>query len=187
MQKLITTLLTGAALAGVVPAAASAFPNREIRDAHRAAEAQERREAAREHREDARERRQEAREEWRDRRDDWRDDHRDRRYDRDWRDRHDRWGDDRDDWRRYGYSYGRAPWNGAWTPYGFGYNDSFARDWVLRNFADRNHNGRISEKEWRRAQQAFYRLADRNRDGRISSGEYYTAMNIIRSGHPYRW
>lgn len=87
---------------------------------------------------------------------------------------------DRDEWDRVGYRYEGTPWNRDWTPFGFGYNDSFTRDWVFRNFADRNRNGRISDKEWRRAQKAFYRLADRNSDGRISRGEHHWAMRMLR-------
>jgi hypothetical protein len=99
------------------------------------------------------------------------------------------WGRN-DPWRdrdfRDGYPYGGTPWNREWTPYGFGYNDSFTRDWVLRNFADSNRNGRISDKEWRRAQNAFYQLADRNRDGRISRSEYDWALRTLHYQYGYR-
>ena len=191
MRKLFTALVTGTMLAGVVAAPAAAFPNQDIRDARRAKEAQERREEARERQQDAREEWRERREEWQERRDDWRDHRRDDDR-REWFERRERWHDARDDWQRYGYRYDRTPWNGQWTPYGFGYHDRFTRDWVFRNFADRNHNGKISDKEWRRAQRAFYQLADRNRDGRISQYEYSYAMNLIRrhygyNDYGYRW
>ena len=58
---------------------------------------------------------------------------------------------------------------------------------MLRSFADRNHNGRISEKEWRRAQVAFYRLADRNYDGYITRFEYDWALRALRNNYGYRW
>lgn len=102
------------------------------------------------------------------------------RYDRDdyRRDRDDRYD-------RHGFDYRRGwAYNDRWTPYGWGYNDRMTREWVLRNYADRNRNGRISEGEWRRAQRDFYRLADRNRDGRIDRREYDMAMRYI-GGYRY--
>jgi hypothetical protein len=139
---------------------------------------------------DRRDDRRDARDERRDDRAERRDDRRDDRYDRrdDRRDdRYNRRDDRRDDYRNgYAYrSYGAANWNRQWTPYGFGYNDRFTRDWVLRNFADRNRNGRISDSEWRRAQDAFYRLADRNRDGYITRFEYDWALRALQSNMSY--
>lgn len=93
-------------------------------------------------------------------------------------DRHDYRGDRGFDYRR-GWAY-----DDRWTPYGWGYHDRMTREWVLRNYADRNRNGRISEGEWRRAQRDFYRLADRNRDGRIDRREYNMAMRYI-GGYRY--
>ena len=133
---------------------------------------------------------------WQDRRDRRWEDRRDGR----WEDRHDRWvdrrdrRDDRRDWwdnswfdrRGYDYRYyGGSNWNRQWTPYGFGYHDGFTRDWVFRNFADRNRNGRIGEKEWRRAQNSFYRFADRNYDGFITRFEYDWALRELRRGYGY--
>lgn len=119
-------------------------------------------------------------------RDDRRDDRYDRRDDR-WDDRRDRRDDRRDDYRNgYAYrSHGPANWNRQWTPYGFGYNDRATREWVLHNFADRNRNGRISNSEWRRAQEAFYRIADRNRDGYITRFEYDGALRMLASNVNY--
>lgn len=140
----------------------------------------DRRDAREERREERADRREDRREDRYERREDRRDDRYDRRYDR----RDDR----RDDWRQgYAYrSYGAGNWNRQWTPYGFGYHDAFTRDWVLRNFADRNRNGRISDREWRRAQAAFYNLADRNRDGYITRFEYDWALRGLHSNYAYR-
>lgn len=165
MRKLLTGLMLG------MMSVAAAAP----------ALADDRREAWDDRRDDRRDDRDDRRDDRRDARDDRRDDRRDRRDDR-W---DDRWGDDR---RGYAYrSHGPANWNRQWTPYGFGYNDRLTRDWVLRNFADRNRNGRISDKEWRRAQAEFYRLADRNRDGYITRFEYDGALRLLRhASYGYR-
>jgi hypothetical protein len=210
-MKITTALLTGAALLGAsAPAVADDFPGRAIRegvaeiDRDRESRGDNSlgeptaaaREARRDDRRDAREDRREDRREWRDdRRDDrrdWRDDRRDWRDDRrDWR--HDRW-DDRRDRARYGYGYGYDrgyrygwdSWRGRWTPYGFGYYDRATSLWAFRHFDD-NRNGRLSEREWRNAQRAFYRLADRNRDGYIDRREYVWATDFIGRGYAYRW
>jgi hypothetical protein len=171
------------------------------------------REEWRERREDwQRGREDRRRDRWEGRRDHW-DGWRDGRRDGRWTDRRDRFEDRRDDrsdgrlldrrdrrdhrrewwdnsWfdrRGYDYRYyGGSSWNRQWTPYGFGYQDGFTRDWVLRNFADRNRNGRISEKEWRRAQNSFYRFADRDYDGFITRFEYDWALRELRRGYGYR-
>lgn len=186
MRKLMTGLILGTMGVAAATPALAADPDAQrigerLRD--RIGNDGERRDARDERRDDRQDWRDDRRDDRRDRREDWRDDRRDRR--EDWRD------DRRDDWRRgYAYrSHGPANWNRQWTPYGFGYNDRVTRDWVLRNFADRNRNGRISDKEWRRAQVAFYDLADRNRDGYITRFEYDWALRALQ-GNPrygYRW
>jgi len=135
---------------------------------------------------------------WLDRRDGHWEDRRDNRWidrsDGRWIDRRDRRDDRREWWdnswfdrRGFDYRYyGGSNWNRQWTPYGLGYHDGFTRDWVFRNFADRNRNGRISEKEWRRAQNSFYRFADRNYDGFITRFEYDWALRELRRGYGYR-
>ncbi len=124
---------------------------------------------------------------------DWRNDRRDNDHhdDRDWRgDRRDygrqvfrwdsrRWGGYDDRGWRFGYS--TPGWNSYWTPFGFGYGDSLTISWGLRWF-DGDRDGRMSDWEWRRAQQAFYRFADRNRDGYVSQREYDWAVDAIRYG-----
>lgn len=208
MHKFIAALMLGTfAAATAVPALAQDDSARQIGERLRGRVAEDR-DDRREERRERREERREAREQrWEERRDDRADRDEDRReararweeaerrrweaerrygrgygYGRDYG--YDRRYDDRDP---YGFRYNGTPWNRDWTPYGFGYNDSFTRDWVFRNFADRNRNGRISEKEWRRAQDSFYRLADRNRDGRISRGEYDWAMRALRYNYGSRW
>gem|GEM_PF-4441349 len=198
MRTLVKALLLGAMAASAVPALAQDDTARRIgeqlrggitdddrdeRRRERWERRDERRDDRTERREDRAERREERREDWeREQRRRWEQAERrrweaERRYDR------------RYDYGRYdpwGYRYGGTPWDRSWTPYGFGYDDPFTRDWVLRNFADRNRNGRVTDKEWRRAQEAFYRLADRDRDGRISRGEYDWALRTLRYNYGYR-
>lgn len=116
----------------------------------------------------------------RDVRNDRRDDRRDYRRD----DRRDnyrwdagRWG--RHDDRGWRFSYSTPSWNSYWTPYGFGYGDRLTISWGLRWY-DRDRDGRLTDREWRRAQAAFYRFADRNRDGYVSYREYDWAVDAIR-------
>ena len=196
MRKALTAMLLGAmAIATAAPALADDKNAQELGDRLRAriAEKNARYHEERERREERAERREERREERAERREDRRDDRRDRWEDRRdrWEDRHDdrrdRWGDGWDGRRGYAYRDYGGYWNRQWTPYGFGYHDDFTRGWVLRNFADRNHNGRISEREWRRAQAAFYRFADRNGDGYITRFEYDWAQRALRSNYGYRW
>ena len=193
MRKPLTALLLGAmAVTTAAPAFADPKNEQELADQLRAriAEKNARYHEERERRDDRAERRQERREERAERREDRRDDRRDRREERREHrrdDRRDWWGDDWNDRRGYAYRDYGGHWNRQWTPYGFGYHDDFTRSWVLRNFADRNGNGRISEGEWRRAQVAFYRFADRNGDGYITRFEYDWAERALRSNYGYRW
>ncbi len=140
---------------------------------------------------------------WRDeRRADWRDDrHLDRRDDRRFGrpdDRRDYRHDDRHDWRwdrvRWGryddrgwsFRYSTPSWNSYWTPFGFGYGDRLTVSWGLRWY-DGDRDGRLSDREWRRAQAAFYRFADRNRDGYVSYREYDWAVDAIRYNRYGGW
>jgi hypothetical protein len=182
MRTTLMALLLGATLTAVAPPAFANDPSADqlgqrLRD--RIADRNERYEDRRERREERREERAERREERREDRRDRLDDRRD--------DRRDRWEDRRYEDRGYAYRNYGGGWNRQWTPYGFGYNDGFTRNWVLRNFADRNNNGRVGEKEWRRAQVAFYRLADRNYDGYISRFEYDWAIRELRRSYAARW
>ena len=113
---------------------------------------------------------------------DLRDDRRDLRDDRH-RDRYD-WRWDRARWGRYddrgwSFRYSTPSWNSYWTPFGFGYGDRLTISWGLRWY-DRDRDGRLTDREWRRAQAAFYRFADRNRDGHVSNREYDWAVDAIR-------
>lgn len=202
MRKALTILLLGTMVGAAAPALAQDASAQDLGERLRARiaeknaryhEREERREERAERRQERREERAERREERREDRWERRDDRRDDRRDR-WDDRRDRWDDRwdrrwRDHWDdRRGYAYrDYGGWNRQWTPYGFGYHDDFTRSWVLRHFADRNGNGRISEREWRRGQAAFYRFADRNYDGYITRFEYDWAIRALRSGYAYRW
>ena len=188
MRKALTAMLLGAmTVTTAAPALADDKNAQELGDQLRAriAEKNARYHEEQKRREERAERREERREDRAERRDDRRDDRRDRRDDRS-DDRRDRWGDNWNSHRGYAYRDYGGHWNRQWTPYGFGYHDDFTRGWVLRNFADRNGNGRISEGEWRRAQSAFYRFADRNRDGYITRFEYDWAQRALRSNYGYR-
>ncbi len=97
-----------------------------------------------------------------------RDDDHDRGRDRDRDGDHDRW-DHRRDWEPNDNRWNtNSGWNNGYR-YGGG-NDVLGR-WALVNF-DYNRNGRLERFEFDQSRRAFFDLADRNGDGMISDKDW---------------
>ncbi len=100
-----------------------------------------------------------------------RDDHRDR-WDRDGDGDHDRWDHRRDwdrDWNRNDNRWNNSnTWNNG---YRYGGERNILGRWALVNF-DFNRDGRLDPREYQLSQRAFFDLADRNNDGVISDKDW---------------
>lgn len=102
-------------------------------------------------------------------------------------DRYDRYGYDYGAYYRPGYGFYGAQLGSGWaTLYPWLRQDPAARHWVMWNFDD-NRNGRLGKDEARDANRAFDRLADRNRDGRISDREVRWAIDELRDEFRYSY
>jgi hypothetical protein len=113
------------------------------------------------------------------------DHHRGRGWDRDRDGDHDR-RDHRQDWGRNDNRWNNnSSWNNG---YRYGGERNILGRWALVNF-DFNRDGRLDPREYHLSQRAFYDLADRNNDGFISEKDWrkFTDKYAYRNDVGYRY